>query len=205
MSSYITFYFVKKDALKKYREEKARIDALPGTHWTKDYSSLREIMKDRIMLFYQSSSGELYRFFKEQGEYDNYTILTNEMVNDAIQKANEYIQMDKEKIEFYEKYGTFSREAIEEGSYKNALDFLEKLPTLIDKRFSSNIEELKKIVLQAQKKENSDEDNDEESWYEEYKESLADYETALGLLQSLDYISDQKSDNSDLELVFYYD
>ncbi len=205
MSSYITFYFVKKEALKKFKEEKARVDALPGTPWTKDYSSLREIMKDRIMLFYQSSSGELYRFFKEQGEYDNYTILTNEMVNDAIRKTNECIQMDKEKIEFYEKYGTFSREAIEEGSYKNALDFLEKLPTLIDKRFSSNIEELKKIVLQAQKKENSDEDNDDESWYEEYKESLADYEAALGLLQSLDYISDQKSDNSDLELVFYYD
>ena len=180
MSSYLTFYLVKKEDLKTYEEKMSKVE--DKTVFNDEVYKIYSDMK-KITLFDFSRSSILYQNTSEEFGFSyNPRELTGEMVQTILNRLKEFLKNTENDLKTYSDKNTI----IDKDSlYSKAIKYIKKKSKVVDPSEIKDLNNLLDIVLEAQNYENSEYIKD---IIRDLNETINELNYDIGIINSLECI-----------------
>lgn len=180
MSSYLTFYLVKKEDLKTYEEKMSKVE--DKTVFNDEVYKIYSDMK-KITLFDFSRSSVLYQNASEEFGFSyNPRELTSEMVQTILNRLKECLKNTENDLKTYSDKNTI----IDKDSlYSKAIKYIKKKSKTVDASEIKDLNNLLDIVLEAQNYENSEYIKD---IIRDLNETINELNYDIGIINSLECI-----------------
>ena len=180
MSSYLTFYLVKKEDLKTFEEKMSKLEdkSIFNTEVGKIYSEMK-----KIILFDFSRSSILYHTASEEFGFSyNPQELTKDMVQTILNKLKEFLKNSENDLKIYSDKNTINDK---ETSNKTTDNDNKKKWKSVDSSEIKDLNNLLDIVLEAQSCDNSEYIKD---IIRELNETIDEINYDIGIVNALEYI-----------------
>lgn len=180
MSSYLTFYLVKKEDLKTFEEKMSKLEdkSIFNTEVGKIYSEMK-----KIILFDFSRSSILYHTVSEEFGFSyNPQELTKDMVQTILNKLKEFLKNSENDLKIYSDKNTIIDK---DSHYSKAVKYIKKKSKTVDSSEIKDLNNLLDIVLEAQSCDNSEYIKD---IIRELNETIDEINYDIGIVNALEYI-----------------